>query len=233
MIGWVGALAIGVIVALGALGAWRGVRREVLVTLAGIIPGALLGYFWNQDWGRDLPDGQRGLILLASLFFVTIVLGYGSAVLLRRHWPAGWERVAGAAVGLLNGVLLAAFSLRYVQAYFYGGALESPLRTSLPAAVLMDYLPWLFAALVILFFVAVVTVGLVRLFRFIHGLVQEVEREAPLSPERGPEPAPPSVEVPAAEMPAARNEGMVPCPNCGRAVPLEAAYCPQCGRIMA
>lgn len=232
MLGWIGALVIGVIVALGVLGAWRGLRREALVTMAGIVPGALLGYFWNEDWGRDLPDGQRGLILLASLFFVTLVLGYGSAVLLRRHRPAGWERVAGAAVGLLNGVLLAAFSLRHVQAYFYGGAAESPLRASLPAAILMDYLPWLFAALVVLFFIAVVAVGLTRLFRFIRGLVQEVGPEVSVSPARESEPVPPSGGVPVAEVPAERNEGTVSCPNCGRAIPSGAAYCPQCGKII-
>lgn len=247
MSGAIGILVIVVVVILALLGAWRGLRRELLVTLAGIFPGALLGEFWSQSWGRDFPV-LHGTLRLAGLGFVTLCIGYGSALFLSSRRPAWWEHLAGAGVGLLNGLLLTSISLRYVEESFYGGAAASPLRGSPIAAAWIDYLPWLLAVLVGLLWVAVVAVGLVRLYRSIQRLVQVPAGEEVVA---GPPPAAPLAALaaaspearrtgPAGEVPAgetgheavSEDEPHVPCPNCGKPVPFGAAYCPQCGKII-
>ncbi len=241
MITWVDVLTVIFALAVAGLGFWRGLMREIFVLLAGVIMGELLALLWGETWGSSASSDVQGLIRLGSLLFIVVFVGYGSALLMPRRQIHWWQRFAGAVIGLLNGLLLAAFSFRHIQDYFLQGRTDSVLKTSLIAGVLIDWLAWIFLAAVLGISVAVTVVALIRLARFIVDLAQPAAEVAPVAvppavipePERPAEPEP----IPAAEVselpPPATDEPTVPCPNCGQPVPFGAAYCPQCGKIIS
>jgi uncharacterized membrane protein required for colicin V production len=239
MITWVDVLAIVFALGLAALGIWRGFLREILVSLAGIVLGVFAGSLWVTSWGGDWAARLgmdeavfKGVLGLVSLYLIVLIIGYGSALFLRRRPISLWQRLTGGVAGLLNGLFLAAFTFSYIQDNFLGAATDSVLRTSLVASAMIDWLPVILAGIILVVALAVIAVAIVRLIRFISHLVQEPAAAA--APAAGPA----AVSVPA--MPAATQPTPPPppgptmtCPSCGNTVPADASFCPQCGKTFS
>ncbi len=216
---WLDILAVVMVVALAALGVWRGLLREVLVFLAGIVPGVFLGDFWVNSWGQGQGKDIQGLIRLGSLLFIVFLVGYGSAVFLRGSkkllW---WQHLTGGLVGLFNGIFLVTFGYSYLRDL--GGGAEVALKEARLFALVQKWLPWAFLVIVVAIALAVVVILLVRLAHYISRLA--VPEALPTSPAGAPPAAASFSEVPT-----------VPCPNCGQPVPAGASYCPHCGKIVS
>src|SRR5215213_5211498 len=94
-----------------------------LLALIGTLAGASLVSFWAAPWAQALSgsflggDTQRLIFIVscALLLWSALVVGYGGGMLLTRtkdRLPFQ-QRLAGALLGLLNGVLIVAFLLRF------------------------------------------------------------------------------------------------------------------------
>jgi len=113
--------------AVTAFGYVRGGWREV-VTLAAILLAYAVASEWAASNGRDLAGVFGGnsyrsatTIALAYLFGGTLLFGYFGGSRLPRPAPlSATERFVGGGVGLLNGGLLAALTLRILRAYTFG-----------------------------------------------------------------------------------------------------------------
>ena len=156
-----------VLVMLGLVGYIRDLRRG-LMALIGTLAGASLVSFWAAPWGQSLAgsfvggDPQRLIFIVscALLLWSALVVGYGGGMLLARgkdRLPFQ-QRLAGALLGLLNGVLIVAFLLRFAitsQPSFAVIIQSSPL-----AKILFDGLPFLFLGLAIAATLAVLVRGI-------------------------------------------------------------------------
>ncbi len=127
--------------AMTAFGYVRGGWREV-VTLAAILLAYAVASEWAASNGRDLAGVFGGntyrsatTIALAYLFGGTLLFGYVGGSRLPRPVPlSATERFVGGGVGLLNGGLLAALTLRILRAYTLAPATDRFCRTPrLPA----------------------------------------------------------------------------------------------------
>lgn len=113
------ALAV-TIVTPALVGYWREPRRGVLA-LAGTLLGATLASFWAARWGAGLAQALGGspaamtlFVSLGLLLVGSLLIGYGSGVLLAPQGRLAFpRRLLGMLLGLLNGVLLAGYALRY------------------------------------------------------------------------------------------------------------------------
>jgi uncharacterized membrane protein required for colicin V production len=150
-----------VLVVLGLVGYIRDLRRGLLA-LIGTLAGASLVSFWAAQWGVALAsrfggDPQRMIFIVscALLLWSALVVGYGAGLLLARpkdRLPFQ-QRLVGALLGALNGVLLVAFLLRFAvtsQPSFAALLEASPL-----AKILFDSLPQLFLGMAALITLAV------------------------------------------------------------------------------
>jgi len=235
---WIDLLAILFALALAGLGLWRGFLREILVSLAGIVLGVFAGSLWATSWGSDWAGRLgmevqvfEGVLGLVSLYLIVLVIGYGSALFLKRRSLSVWQRLAGGAIGLLNGLFLAAFTFSYIQNHFLGSPppANSLLMEGILTSAMIRWLPVVIGGIVLLVALAVVVVAIIRLVRFISQLVQE--------PAQAPAPAPALVAASPAPAPAPQPEPepgpTIPCPNCGNLVPADAGFCPQCGKTIS
>lgn len=236
MITWVDVLAIVFALGLAALGIWRGFLREILVSLAGIVLGVFAGSLWATSWGADWAGRLgmnesvfKGVLGLVSLYLVVLIIGYGSSMFLRRRPLSLWQRLAGGAIGLLNGLFLAAFTFSYIQDHFLGAAADSILMTSLIASGMIRWLPVVLGGIVGAIMLVVIAVAIVRLVRFISHLVQEPAPIAVPAPE--PVKTPPAA-APVVVPPVPPAGPTVPCPNCGTAIPAGTGFCPNCGKTI-
>jgi|GEM_PF-2730074 len=110
-----------VVALMGALGAWRGVYREVAVSAA-IVLAALIVVQWatRERWASDLSATFTGLgagewqffLTLVLMFLIVSVVGYGLGGLFARRTFSSTPRVLGALLGLANGAALAGWVLR-------------------------------------------------------------------------------------------------------------------------
>jgi uncharacterized membrane protein required for colicin V production len=110
-----------VVALMGALGAWRGVYREVGVSAA-IVLAALIVVQWatRERWASDLSATFSGLgagewqffLTLVLLFLIVSVVGYGLGGLFARRTFSSTPRVLGALLGLANGAALTGWILR-------------------------------------------------------------------------------------------------------------------------
>lgn len=248
--GWLDIVAIVVALAFAVVGAWRGFRRAIVVLLAGIVLGVMMGTLWADAWGGFLADKWgfaettvQGALRLGSLLIILIVVGYGSSLFFppRRDVPFS-RHLLGGLVGLFNGLLLQAFSYQYIQEYFQEGTPDSVLQTSPIARVLVRWLPGVFLGLFAVVLLAVIAAVGVRVYRIVTRLEEEpAEEAAPARPEdvvsppvvREPPPPIPAPPAPAVEEPPIVGEGVgLSCPNCGQPISTDSAYCPQCGKIL-
>lgn len=130
------------------VGFWRGVTREILVTL-GILLGFALGEFWALPWGEFFAD-WIGLGDAATTFLVAVILlvactfliGYGAGAVIMVPRPRLIGRLVGAVVALANGILLLGFALRTIRLYLLGGSASGLFEQALVARILSESMPW-------------------------------------------------------------------------------------------
>ena len=140
-----------VLVVLGLVGYIRDLRRGLLA-LIGTLAGASLVSFWAAPWGQALsgslvggdPQRQIFIVSCALLLWSALVVGYGGGMLLTRakDRPPFQQRLVGALLGTLNGVLIVAFLLRFAVTSQPGFA--AMIESSPLANILFDSLPLLF-----------------------------------------------------------------------------------------
>jgi hypothetical protein len=179
-----------VLAVLGLVGYIRDSRRG-LVALIGTLVGALLVDFWAAQWGQGLAgrfvgaDPQRMTFIVSCVLLLwgALIVGYGSGMQLARakEHPSFPQRLAAALLGVLNGVLIVAFLLRFAvasQPAFAATVQASPL-----ARILYDGLPLLFLGAAAISTLVILTRGIVRF---------AARRAAPIAPATPPA-TPPAV----------------------------------------
>lgn len=142
-----------VLLVLGLVGYWRDIRRGILA-IAGTLLGSSLVAFWGERWSQNLAS-RFNITTIQTLtftvncvaFLLTVLLvGYGGGMLLGRGKDRSTfqRRLAGALLGLLNGILIIAYVLRYATT-------DNPKFAAIVQSVTLartfhDGLPWLFLA---------------------------------------------------------------------------------------
>ena len=157
-----------VLVMLGLVGYIRDLRRGLLA-LIGTLAGASLVSFWAAPWGQALSgsavggDPQRMIFIMscALLLWSSLIVGYGGGMLLSRakDRPTFQQRLVGALLGALNGVLIVAFLLRF--AITSQPTLAVMIQSSPLAKLLFDGLPFLFLGVAIAVTLGVLVRGIV------------------------------------------------------------------------
>lgn len=116
-------LLVIIIVLLGLMGLWRGPVRELLASV-GIFAGMQLAGAWALDIGDRISgsidmrlSSASFLSALVVLAIVTLLVGYGGALLIVDRDLVLKSRIAGLAVGLANGLLVVAFSVQLYQRF--------------------------------------------------------------------------------------------------------------------
>lgn len=182
-----------VVVVLGLIGYFRDARRGLLALL-GTLLGAILVDFWGGPAGAWLSrsiggDPQRNTFVVSSLIFLwgALIVGYGGGLLLGRLKDrlALPQRLVSVLLGLLNGVLIVGFLLRYAVVQQPGFA--AMVKATPAASIIHDGLPLLFLGLA-------AAVTLLALVRAIVGLAGR--RPAPAA---APSAAPSQPAAPGAE----------------------------------
>ena len=155
-----------VLVVLGLVGYIRDLRRGLLA-LIGTLAGASLVSFWAAAWGQSLAarfggDPQRLIFIVscALLLWSALIVGYGGGMLLARakDRPLFQQRLVGAVLGALNGVLIVAFLLRF--AVTSQPTFATMIETSPLAKILFDSLPLLFLGITVVVTLAVLVRGI-------------------------------------------------------------------------
>jgi uncharacterized membrane protein required for colicin V production len=166
------ALTIGlslVLLTLTVLGYFRDLRRN-LIALLGTLVGALLVNFWGAQWGASVGrwiagvDPQRTTLWVSCLVFVwcALLVGYGGGRLIPRVKESAMsQRITGAVLGLLNGVLIISFLLRYITVQ--ESTLTPLIKADVLANLLTNGLPWLFLGTAIIVTLLVLVRGMLGL----------------------------------------------------------------------
>lgn len=148
-----GTIVVGLVLLIAALNGFRRGTIKEGMALVGILLGTLLVMLWGERWGVTVarrtgwqPGTGQWIAAMGLLWVTALLSGYGSGVLLPRRkgrLPTAL-RGGGALLGLLNGVLLAGFSLRFTQRLLYA---ETPqalkqtwIRTGVASRFLLDQL---------------------------------------------------------------------------------------------
>lgn len=146
MLNW---LDLAIIVILGAL-TWRafavGLIRE-LVMLAAVVLGAALAGQLYMELAADAEvlledESTRELVAFVAIFAGVVVLGQVAALLLRRTAAAlllgPFDRLGGAAFGLLKGVVVVEVLLVAVTAFPAATGLTAAVDSSTLAPLFLD-----------------------------------------------------------------------------------------------
>jgi len=183
-----------VIVVLGLIGYVRDLRRSLLALL-GTLVGAILVNFWGDLWGASLAsrlvnaDVQRITFYVSCAVFLwsSLIVGYAGGILLNRAKDRPLpQRLTSAVLGLVNGVLIVGFLLRFATARQPGFV---PVIQANPLAkAIHDGLPLLFLAVA----------GLVTFLVLVRAALGLLGRAAP-------PPAPTPAAKPAASQPASSS----------------------------
>lgn len=145
-------LAVVAVAALFAIiGFIRGVQREVFATAA-ILGGWAMASAWTSRWQSDLAElvaiSERtaGFILTAAILAGSLViLGWGAGGVVGAPPRSPGQRVAGAVLGAINGVLLASYGLSTYSEYLSGLSGRRLIESSRVARVIRDELPYALA----------------------------------------------------------------------------------------
>lgn len=181
-----------VLVVLGLIGYVRDLRRSMLALL-GTLGGAILVNFWGDQWGAGLAsrfvnaDVQRISFYVSCAVFLwsALLVGYGGGILLNRAKERPFpQRVTGALLGLVNGVLIVGFLLRFATSK--QPALAAMVQANPLARIIHDGLPVLFLGVA----------GLITLFVIVRGVLRLFGRGAP-TPQPPPSPKPSAPATPA------------------------------------
>jgi hypothetical protein len=134
----------GFVVVFAAIGFVRGVQREVFVTAA-ILGGWAMASAWSQRWGAELADlvnisaKTAGFIVTMGLLVGSlIILGWGGSNAIGSRASGSGERIAGAILGGVNGVLLASYSLTAYTRYLSDAGDRELISTSRLAHLARD-----------------------------------------------------------------------------------------------
>lgn len=145
---------------LGVLGFRRGIQSGLL-TLVGTLVAAALVDLWQGSIARQLgtwlhtenPNGWVLIVVSLAFLAVTLVVGYGSSVLLPRSddvvAPDMRERIMATLVGILNGALIASYLIHYTITILDNGDFRAALTQSPVTSILHMWLPWFVLAIVI------------------------------------------------------------------------------------
>lgn len=161
----------------GFWGLWRGIQRGFLTMLA-ILFAALLVDLWGSTWTLQLRDqfqiedvtGLEWLTTIIAFSLITLILGYGSGLLLPRpKIPKRMtlnERLIGGLIGVLNGMLMTAFVLRY------GIALRPPafaatVSSEIILSLLHAWLPWYILGSALILHLLIIYRAVVRVVQFL------------------------------------------------------------------
>lgn len=159
-----------VVLVLGLIGYFRDPRRGMLA-LFGTLGGAALVSFWGTQWGQSLAsrfvggDPQRITFIVSCVVFLwsALLVGYGSGMLLSRPKSLSFQqRLSSALLGILNGVLIVGYLLRYATEQQTSFA--ATVRSNPVASILHDGLPLLFLGLAVVVTLAVLVRGVANLF---------------------------------------------------------------------
>ena len=155
---------------LGLVGYVRDLRRSLLALL-GTLVGAILVNFSGDQWGAGLAsrfvnaDVQRITFYVNCAVFLwsALVVGYGGGILLNRAKDRPFQqRLTSALLGLINGVLIVGFLLRFATAKQPSFA---PMIQADPLAKLIhDGMPLLFLAVVALVTIIVIVRAVLGVF---------------------------------------------------------------------
>jgi uncharacterized membrane protein required for colicin V production len=159
-----------VLVVLGLIGYVRDLRRSMLALL-GTLGGAILVNFWGDQWGAGLAsrfvnaDVQRISFYVSCAVFLwsALLVGYGGGILINRAKERPFpQRITGALLGLVNGVLIVGFLLRFATSK--QPALAAMVQGNPLAKLIHDGLPMLFLGVAGLITMLVIVRGVLGLF---------------------------------------------------------------------
>ena len=197
-------IVIGLVLAvLGFIGYVRDLRRSLLALL-GTLVGAILVNFWADQWGAGLAsrfvngDIQRITFYVSYAVFLwcALVVGYGGGILLSRVKERPFQqRLIGALLGLVNGVLIIGFLLRFATAKQPNLALL--IQANPLAMTIHDGMPLLFLAVA----------GIITLMVLGRAAIGLFSRGAPLPPSKPAEPKPAPAPASAPGAPAEKRIG--------------------------
>jgi len=182
-----------VLAVLGLVGYVRDLRRSMLALL-GTLGGAILVNFWSDQWGTSLAsrfvngDTQRITFYVSCAVFLwsALVVGYGGGVLLPRVKERTFQqRMIGAILGLVNGVLIVGFLLRFANTR--QPSLAELIQANPLAKIIHNYLPLLFLA----------AAGVVTVLVIVRGVASLFSRGAP-PPQKPASPKPATSAAPVA-----------------------------------
>jgi uncharacterized membrane protein required for colicin V production len=165
------------------IGFWRGVHREILVSL-GILLGASLAEWWARPWGTDLADltslrDSGGAFMVAVLFLIgsTFLLGYGAGAALPVPPPGMISRSLGAVVAAANGALLLSFALRDIRVYLLPNSDSGFLDRAVIAHFLSTGVGWILLVAAIGFLPIILVMAVFGQSVVVHDYIDEEDEE--------------------------------------------------------
>lgn len=172
-------------------GAMHDLRRAILA-LAGTLLGASLVYTWS-DWLNEriytwFAEGNAEAWAVNTHLFAfgstVLVVGYGGSLLFNKASKMKLrERMATTLLGLLNGVLVVAYALRF--AVRGNNELLPRVLDAAPTRILYTMLPYVLLAIPIIVATVIVVRG-----------IEALSKRAPQRPQGGGAPAPPRPAAP-------------------------------------
>lgn len=129
------------------LGAFRGGLREVCSS-AGLLLGILVSQQWAVRWGDRLSDilnvresASHFTVAVVIVLFSTAVVGYGASSSFN-YSPGPGGKMFGAAIAVINGVVLAGFMINSVALYINEGEYPAVVDEGRFAKALSNGFDW-------------------------------------------------------------------------------------------
>jgi uncharacterized membrane protein required for colicin V production len=138
------AIIVAAVAVFAAIGFVRGVQREIFATAA-ILGGWAMASSWTDRWQERLAnliqvsDKTAGFIVTAALVLGSLViLGWGAGTAVGAYASGSGQRLAGAALGGINAVLLASYAITTYTTYLSDIASRRVINDSRVARLVRD-----------------------------------------------------------------------------------------------
>lgn len=138
------AVIVAAVAVFAAIGFVRGVQREIFATAA-ILGGWEMASSWTERWQSELADliqvsdKTAGFIVTTALVIGSLViLGWGAGSAVGAYASGSGQRLAGAALGGINAVLLASYAIRTYTTYLSDIASRRVINDSRIARLVRD-----------------------------------------------------------------------------------------------
>ncbi|MGH2551221.1 MAG: CvpA family protein [Thermomicrobiales bacterium] len=138
------AVIVAVVAVFAAIGFVRGVQREIFATAA-ILGGWAMASSWADRWQTDLADliqvsnKTAGFIVTTALVLGSfVILGWGAGSAVGAYASGSGQRIAGAALGGINAVLLANYAINTFSDYLGDVSSERVINDSRVAKLVRD-----------------------------------------------------------------------------------------------